>query len=101
VRDLCAEHARHDDVRDEQVDLPVVVARGFEGLGAAGGGDDVVSGAGEDPLGDLAQLVVVLDEEDCLSVGLPAVTGSVIVKVVPFPGCEEIWMPAPAWVSIP
>ena len=30
-----------------------------------------------------------------------SVTGSTIVKVVPFPGWEEIWMWAPAWVSIP
>ena len=73
LRDLLAEHVRHDDVGDQQVDLARVAAGDAEGLRAARGGDHLVAVAGEDPLGYLAQRFLVLDDQDGFSLGRPLV----------------------------
>ena len=100
LRDFLAEHVRHDDVGDEQVDLALVAAGDVEGFRAVGRGDHLVAVAGEDPLGDLAQGFLVLDDQDGLSPGralvgrglgrqrtaASVVTGSVMLKVVPAAG---------------
>ena len=67
--DFLAEHLGHDDVGDEQVDLAVVAGGEGEGLGTVRGGDHVVAVAGEDPFGDLAERLLVLDDEDGLALG--------------------------------
>src|ERR1700729_3344891 len=70
---LLAEHVRHDDVGDEQVDLSVVVPGDVECLGAVGGGDHPVTVAREDPLRHLTEGFLVLDDQDGLSGGSPLV----------------------------
>src|SRR6266568_9584013 len=68
-----AEHVRHADIGDEQVDLAWVTACDVEGFWAVRGGYQVVAVAGEDPLGYLAEVFSVLDDEDRLAFGSPLV----------------------------
>ena len=49
LRDFVAEHSRHHDVGDEQVDLAWVAAGEVKSFWAVCGGEHVVAVAGEDP----------------------------------------------------
>jgi hypothetical protein len=75
LRDFPAEHVRHDDVGDQQVDLAWPLGGDGEGLGPAGGGHHLVPVVGKDPLGHLAQCRLVLDDQDGFSLGRPVVRG--------------------------
>jgi len=65
-RHLLAQHLRHDDVGDEQMDLAGMVAGHVQGLRAVGGGDHLVAVTGEDPLRHLTQGHLVLHDQDRL-----------------------------------
>jgi hypothetical protein len=62
--DLLAEHVRHAHVRDQKMDVAVVLRGEGNGLGAVGGGDDAVAASGEDPFCYLPQRFFVFDDQD-------------------------------------
>ena len=84
--DVGAEHLRHDHVGQQQVDamgrVGGVLDRGRAGAGLV----DAVAVTGQDPVGELAEAFLVLDQEDVLAV--PPLAGISTVNVVPSPGSE-------------
>ena len=102
--DLLAEHLRHHDVGQQQVDRAVVLGGELERLGAAAGGQHRVAVVVEDPARDLEHRRLVLDDEDRLAAAArrgsrrssPAASGTARVgrraaarvNVVPRPGSE-------------
>src|SRR5207249_1852801 len=64
-----AADAGHDDIGQKKMNGPAVVGSGLQGLGAIAGTDDGVAGHFEKFLGDLAEGVEVLNEENRFSGG--------------------------------
>jgi hypothetical protein len=72
-RHLLAQHQRHDDVGDEQMDLAWIVAGHVQGLRAVGRGDHLVAVTGEDPFRHLTQGHLVLHDQHRLPPWRPLV----------------------------
>ena len=66
--DIGAEHLRHDHVGQQQVQAMGRVGRVLDRGGAGTGRVDVVAVAGQDPVPELAEALLVLDQQDGLAV---------------------------------
>jgi hypothetical protein len=94
--DLVAHHLGHDHVGEEEVDHLGGIAGQPHGFAAAGDRADLITVTHEDAAGQLAQALLVLDQEDRLAVA-PVITGaeasssvagSSTLMVVPIPTSE-------------